>query len=264
MSPIKRIFQHKSSFTILLVWVFLLIIWTIYWTFREVVRINIENTTRDSARQMAKWIWDCIYKEIKHHDFSSISEMMQTIHNCWSEFRSWWPTWDFFVFDRISKKMVYDGSPDCMKWWANRPFYWKNEVAYLKDSLAEWECWMHQDKEQCKNAIYDLYNIGNTDKYSKIRWQFDDSHEWLESYVIPWMRMWLSGIIWKSWTKDDDNIQLQIVMWTQKDEIFAKRNLILLIMDIIFWSMYVALVVAVSWTAILEKSLNNYSKTWIL
>ena len=70
----------------------------------------------------------------------------------------------------------------------------------------------------CYEAIKDLYNIWNTNQYSNIAWKFDNSDEWLESYVIPNLTIWFNWELWKNWVKTTDNIQLQIVMGTQKDE----------------------------------------------
>jgi len=114
--------------------------------------------------------------------------------------------------------MIYDNSPDCMKGWEFRDFDFEKEKIYLAWWKEKWECFMHSNKEMCVNAIKDLYNIWNTNQYSNIVWGFDNSDEWLESAVIPNLSIWFSGELWKNWVKATDNIQLQVVIWTQKDE----------------------------------------------
>lgn len=189
-------------------------------TVRHTAEQDIENFARYNSRAAAKWIWECIKYEIDKHWLKTINEMLETIRNCWSEYRSWWPTWDFFVFDRISWTIVYDWSYDCMKWGERRPFNYKLEEIFLKNNQEKWECFMHQDKNKCLIAIKDLYNIWNTEENSKIYWKFDDSKEWLESYVIPKIANWFEWPIWEWWVFNSDNIQLQVVMWTQEDEVF--------------------------------------------
>lgn len=182
---------------------------------------DMESFARTEARYMAKWIWECIKSWIENW-----YPLLTTIYNCWANHRSWWESWDFFVFDRIAKKMIYDWSPDCLKWWISRSF--DNEFEKIFTGTNQWECYMHHNREQCISAINDLYNIWDTDNNSNIWWQFDDSPEWLESYVIPEVRKWFNWIIWNNWIKTWNNMQLQIVMWTQKDEVYKNfKNTIL-------------------------------------
>ncbi len=169
---------------------------------------DIQNFARYEARNMAEAIWICIKNNIEEKWINEIGDMLPIISNCWAQHRSWWPTWDFFVFDRISKLMIFDNSPDCAKLWDFRDFTY------------EWECSIHKDKIACWNAIKDLYNVWNSTRFDKIYWQFDDSIEWLESYVIPSLTKWFNWNTGEFWVIDKNNIQLEIVMWTQTDEVY--------------------------------------------
>ena len=190
---------------------------------KEATERDIEEYTRKQARYAAKSIWKCIQWEVEKNWFKTTDEMLLTIRNCGAEYRNGWDTGDFFVFDRISKRMVYDNSPDCLKGWVNRFFYDRYEEDWLENNKQKGECWMHENKEQCEKAIGRLYNVWTTSKQSKIRWQFDDSSEWLESYVIPSMSEWFNGAIgqWGTFNNDQKNVQLQIVVGSQKDEVLS-------------------------------------------
>lgn len=230
VKTIKSFLQIEWKMKLLyLLWVFI-IIWLFLAMEVEVIINNINNLStttaswyiqsieknnRSTARYMAVWIWECI----KQHNFSTIWEMEDVIRMCWAEHRSWWPTWDFFVFDRVSRTIVYDWSPDCMKDWELRAFDYMLEKNNKEDV---WECWMHQDRWLCVSAIEKLYNLWNTDDKSNIYWKFDDSYEWLESYVIPSLTYWFKWPIWNKWVFNLNNIQLQIVVWTQKDEVMSE------------------------------------------
>ena len=179
---------------------------------------DIEIYSRANARFQVQNIANCIVKDIEQNKYTTFEQMQLSIHKCWSNARNGGLTWDIFVFDRISRKMIYDNSPDCMKGWEFRGFDFEKEKVYLAWWKEKWECFMHSNKEMCVNAIKDLYNIWNTNQYSNIVWGFDNYDEWLESAVIPNLTIWFSGELWKNWVKATNNIQLQVVIWTQKDE----------------------------------------------
>lgn len=187
----------------------------------------IESNARYTARAMVKWIWECIKKEYQNKPFTSIKDMEEKISLCGADHRSGWPTWDFFVFDRVSRTMVFDWSSDCMKGWEWRDFDFSKEYNYLQEKKEVWECWMHTDQNLCVTAIKDLYQIWNTDELSNIYWKFDDDYEWLESYVIPSLSEWFNWRLWAWWVFSINNAQLQIVVWTQQDEVmnFYKKSI---------------------------------------
>ena len=179
---------------------------------------DIETAHRTTARYMAKAIGLCIKSRYNEHKFENLEEMTKIISECGAEHRSWWLTWDFFVFDRVSRTMVFDGSSDCMKGWEWRPF----DFIFEKNNKKEvGECWMHKDKWLCIQAIEKLYSIWDTDYNSNIYILFDEDFERLESSVIPSLSNWFKGKLWAGGVFSLDNLQLQIVMWTQKDEVMA-------------------------------------------
>lgn len=184
------------------------------------IKINkdIEIYSRANARFQVQNIANCIVVDIEQNKYTTLEQMQLSIHKCWSNARNGGLTWDIFVFDRISRKMIYDNSPDCMKWWEFRDFDFEKEKIYLAWWKEKWECSMHSNKNLCQKAIADLYNIWNTNQYSNIYWRFDDSDEWLESTVIPNLSIWFNWQLWQNWVKTIDNIQLQVVIGTQKDE----------------------------------------------
>lgn len=184
----------------------------------EILLQDIEKSYRATARMQLNNIGNCIVKDIEEKGYKNIEEYLVSIHKCWSEARNGWITWDIFVFDRISKKMVYDNSPDCMKWWKFRDFNAELEKEYVLKGEEKGECFMHKDKNSCVKAIKELYNKWNTDMNSKLYWDFDESKEWLESYVIPSLSNWFQGKLWFNGVASKEDIQLQIVLWTQEDE----------------------------------------------
>ena len=179
---------------------------------------DIEIYSRANARFQVQNIANCIVKDIEENKYTTLDKMQLSIHKCWSNARNGGITWDIFVFDRISRKMIYDNSTDCIKGWEFRDFDFEKEKIYLAWWKEKWECFMHSNKEMCITAIKDLYNIWNTNQYSNISWEFDNSPEWLESYVIPNLTVWFNWELWKNWVKTTNNIQLQVVIGTQKDE----------------------------------------------
>ena len=191
-------------------------------TTKENAKNDIENFARSNARYIAKGIWECIKSEVDTNWYTSKYDLQIITKNCWAEHRSWWPTWDFFVVNLADKTMFYDGSPDCLKGWELRPFDANKEKYYIENNIKEWECWMHQNPLLCMKAIWNLINIKTTDSNSKIYWQFDDSIEWLESYTIPTNSSWFKWPIWLGWVSNEDNIQLMVVVWTQKDEVYSQ------------------------------------------
>ena len=179
---------------------------------------DIEIYSRANARFQVQNIANCIVKDIEENKYTTLDKMQLSIHKCWSNARNGWLTGDIFVFDRISRKMIYDNSTDCMKGWEFRDFDFEKEKIYLAEWKEKWECFMHSNKDMCYEAIKDLYNIWNTNQYSNISWEFDNSPEWLESYVIPNLTVWFNWELWKNGVKTTNNIQLQVVIGTQKDE----------------------------------------------
>lgn len=259
--------KSKSMYLFGILWIIsLFIIWQEYNKSEDIknnMSLEIEQNARYNARNIAIWIWECIKWQIK--DYTNIKDIKNIIKFCGSAFRSWWPTWDFFVFDRISKTMFYDWSPDCMKLWNWRDFNPIKEKEFLLNNKKEWECYAHSDQKLCLSAISNLYNIGNTDINSKIYWKYDDSIEWLESYVIPSLWEWFNWNIWEWWVFNINNLQLQIVMWTQEDEVMLhfKNNIkvekfinnitiILSFITFICWCMYFML------TLLIKESKNGH------
>lgn len=223
-------YKTKSIYILGIAWIIaLFFIWQEYNASENIkktdyaIKLNkdIELYTRANARFQAQNIANCIVKDVEQNKYTTLEQMMLSIHKCWAEARNGGLTGDIFVFDRISRKMVYDNSPDCMKGGEFRDFDFEKEKLYLLQNKEKWECWMHSNKQMCVNAISNLYNIWNTNQYSKIYWKFDDGIEWLESYVIPTLTTWFNWNLGNGWIKTTDNIQLQIVMWSQKDEVMA-------------------------------------------
>lgn len=225
-------FNYKTKFLYIMGIVWIILLFFMGWEYDKSEKIlntnisnkleeTIESIYREQARMQLKSISSCILEDIKDNNYKEITEYMLSIHKCWAEARNGWLTWDIFVFDRISKKMVYDNSPDCMKWWEFRDFNPELEKNYVLKGEEKWECFMHNDKKLCVSAMDKMYNIGNTDDKSYITWKFDGSEEWLESIVTPSISAWFSWRLWMNWVSVKWDIQLQIVLWTQKDEAFA-------------------------------------------
>ena len=186
--------------------------------------IDIENFARQNARYLAKWIGDCINEQILNKGIKDENSMIPIVDYCWKSHRSGWTTWDYFVINLTSWHMFTDNSTDCLKGWEGRECNPQSEEIYLKNNEDKWECWMHQDRLLCIKTLKSLYNIKTTDASSRLFWNYDGSIEWLEAVTIPTNTDWYFGPAAIKWIKNENNIQLMVVVWTQSDEVFAQFN----------------------------------------
>lgn len=171
---------------------------------------NVENSARIMAKYNTENIKNCVNeltlgKGQNNYRVVDDAELESSMRICSARSLTT-PTGDVFAFDLRTLDFVFDPSLDCF-------------VEGGKQLTVGSECSLHNDPQQCKQALVALTSGYGSDQYTKAWWKFNASKEYLEWSVAPSETIGFDGTYRGGITKPH---QLVIVQGTVEDELIAR------------------------------------------